>query len=125
MVVNSDMRHMRSHGADRAVPPHVEKCAITGRIELQYGGSELEPLRPFRPPATYIASFHRVDRSAILRLPRPIEFVDLRSRSLKQAPDACCKVRRIQFVNLHGMLFFDPSRKARFTMPSRSRFLYC
>ena len=94
MIVPPHVREVRRHAVDRARAPQLEERAVAGRVELQQRRSELEPLRPLRPPARAIAPFGRKDRRAVFGPPSRFERLDLRGGQRERAIDAGQQVPR-------------------------------
>src|SRR4029453_8025766 len=87
MVVDADVREVRSHAFDGAGAGEVQELAIARGIELQHGRPELKPLCPFRPAARLQTAVDGVDRRTIGGLPTLLEGSDLPGRQLEEPID--------------------------------------
>src|SRR3974377_166044 len=62
VVVHAEMGDMGRHFGASAFDRQVKEALVAGRIELQHGAAELEPLRPVCPAARLVSGLARVPR---------------------------------------------------------------
>jgi hypothetical protein len=69
VIVHAHVGEVDRHPLQRPLAPEIEKLLVAGGVELEERRSELEPLRPFSPAASLIASFDGEHRRAVFRPP--------------------------------------------------------
>ena len=83
--MDSDVRDVRGHEAERPVATDAEHLLVTRRIELQDRRAVLKALRPLGPSAGGVLALDGEDRGAVGVLPVLLEVGDLRRGGLEDA----------------------------------------
>src|ERR1051326_758204 len=74
VVMHANVGDVRSHSLNRLPSAKFQELLLSGGIELQQGGTELEPLRPFGPTSRSVLAFDSIDGRAFARVPPLFNF---------------------------------------------------
>ena len=84
VVVDADVRNVGGHHLDGLAPAQVQEPLVAGGVELQEGGAELEPLRPFGPAARGVSALDSEDGGAMGGIPGLFNGQDFAGREVEE-----------------------------------------